>query len=223
MNKQKNVVTVVLLVGIVTLVAVWFFFNQDSISNASESNGSNIDNSLFEVHENDIVKGNPNAKIIIIEYADFTCPACGLMNKKWQTVWRLVKNDILLVYRQFPLLHHKHSMRLSQYAIAANKQGKFWEFHDLVYDSVDIWINSSKEEGIKLFDSYIVQIGLDVNQFQKDIKKEEINEKIANDIEIGEKSRVRGTPWIFMNGKQISIPNDLSEFISLIKNTVKEN
>jgi protein-disulfide isomerase len=105
--------------------------------------------------------------------------------------------DLKFVYKEFPLTSiHNHAMNASKAAIAAQKQGKYWEMHDKLFE------NSSNlaEDNLKKIAG---EVGLDVAKWEKDYKSPEVEKQVQDDIRLGTQSDVRGTPTMFVNGKRV--------------------
>ncbi len=103
-------------------------------------------------------------------------------------------NQVKLVFKNFPLRNHKFSMQAAIAALAAEKQGKFWEFHDLLFKNY----NHLNEQKIK---EIAQQLNLDMEKFEKDRKDPQIRAMINKDLAEGNQAGVRGTPTIFINGR----------------------
>ena len=101
---------------------------------------------------------------------------------------------VKVVFKQFPLRSHAFAIKAAQATIAAHQQGKFWEFHDLLFKQYK-QINDKKIEEIR------TQLGLDAKQFQKVMKAPATMAKIRADAGNGSAAGVRGTPTVFINGK----------------------
>lgn len=101
-----------------------------------------------------------------------------------------------LVFKNFPLRNHKFAWPAAIAALAANKQGKFWEFHDELYENY----NRLSEQKIK---EIAQQVGLDMEKFDKDIKDPELKALVERDFQQGANAGVRGIPAIFVNGRQL--------------------
>lgn len=103
-------------------------------------------------------------------------------------------DKVKLIFKNFPLRKHQFSKQAAIAAFAAKKQGKFWEFHDRLVDNFD-----------KLSDVKVVEIalelGLDLEQFEKDTESYLIVARINQDIRLGARAGVRGTPTVFINGR----------------------
>ena len=103
----------------------------------------------LEIRNGDHVLGNPNAKVAVIEYSDFECPFCRRMFS--ETLPKLKENfiksgEVKFVYRHFPLRSiHEDAQKAAEASECAGEQGKFWEYHDIIFQRQDLLgINSFK-------------------------------------------------------------------------------
>jgi protein-disulfide isomerase len=108
----------------------------------------------------------------------------------FETYPKLVK----LAIKNFPLPNHKFARQAAVAALAANRQGKFWEFHDELYKNY----SRLSEEKIQ---EIAQQVGLDTAKLDQDMKAPEINAIVENDLREGKNAGVRGIPTIFINGR----------------------
>jgi protein-disulfide isomerase len=153
----------------------------------------------------DHVYGNPNAKVRIIEYGDFECPGCDAAAPILKALSAKYKNDLAFVFRDFPLSSiHPNARAGAAAAEAAGLQGKFWEYHDMLYDNQSQWDQLSGDDRTNMFVSYAKSLGLDTNKFLSDLNSTAVSNKIDYDIALGNKAGVSGTPSIFVNGKLAS-------------------
>jgi protein-disulfide isomerase len=106
-------------------------------------------------------------------------------------------DKVNLVIKQFPLPSHKFARRASAVALAADRQGKFWEFHAKIFENLKS-INEAKVQEIAK------EIGLDTEKLNTDAKDPAIQNLITRDVNNGRQAGVRGTPTIFVNGKRLS-------------------
>jgi protein-disulfide isomerase len=102
--------------------------------------------------------------------------------------------DVKVVFKNFPLRNHKYARKAAIAALAADKQGKFWEFHDLLFENY----NRLSDERIK---KIAEELGLDMEKFGKDQKDPQILKLINRDMSEGRSAGVRGTPTVFANGR----------------------
>jgi protein-disulfide isomerase len=103
-------------------------------------------------------------------------------------------NQVKLVFKNFPIRNHKFAMPAAIAALAAERQGKFWEFHDLLFKDY----NRLNEQKIK---DIAQQLKLDMEKFEKDRKDPQIRAMINRDLAEGNRAGVRGTPTVFINGR----------------------
>ncbi len=177
------------------------------------------------IKETDIVIGNREAKTTIVEYVDLQCPACAQFNQIiFKRVWRLIKQDVRWVFRNYPLKNiHPYAEIASQYNEAAGIQGKYLEFHDLLFQNQSAWSSlGGKEEVEEKFLDYGEALGLDKEKLQQDAFSPSVMAKINADIASGNQLGVTGTPSVFIDGEKISLPRNAEEFFKQIVEKVKE-
>ena len=102
--------------------------------------------------------------------------------------------QVKLVFKSFPLTKHKFAKKAAVAAFAARRQGKFWEYHDLLFENIDT-LSDQK------FRQIARELGLDLERFEKDINDLKIVARINQDIRLGAHMGVRGTPTVFINGR----------------------
>ncbi len=164
---------------------------------------------------NDWVKGAPlqDAKVTLIEYADFQCPACGAYYPYVKQLGQEFKN-LSIVFRNFPLSQHANAWPAAQAAQAAGQQGKFWEMHNMLFDNQDTWAGSASPE--EIFNAYAQTLGLDMAKFKTDFNSSETKTKIQADY-TGGASQIDGTPTFFLNNQKIKNPQSYDDFRSIIQ------
>jgi len=143
-------------------------------------------------------RGDANAAVTIIEFTDFQCAACGAMYPVMEDVLKSYGNRVRFVIRDFPLTTaHPNAFRAAQAASAANAQGKFWEYIDILFR------NQSTLDADSL-KKYATQIGLDRKRFDLEFESGKYDADIRRDIEDGEMYGVEATPTIFINGVTVT-------------------
>jgi protein-disulfide isomerase len=159
-------------------------------------------------------KGAADAKVTVVEFADYQCPFCAQAAPLVQQVLDAYPKDVRVVYKQFPLTTiHQNALPAAKAAVAAGKQGKFWEMHEALYQNSR---NLSPEKLKELAQ----QIGLDVARWEKDMASPEVMAQIAQDQADGRNADVTGTPTIFVNGKRL-MNRSLDGFKAMIDPVVK--
>jgi len=146
-------------------------------------------------------KGPETAKVRIIEYSDFQCPACSAAQPIIKSLIEDYGDEIQLIFRHFPLSAHLRARPAHQAAECANSQGKFWEYHDILFENQSDW--SRTRYFLQDFLSYAKTLGLDLDVFASCMADEKITKKVFNDRRAGDSDRVTSTPTFFDNGKRL--------------------
>jgi protein-disulfide isomerase len=144
---------------------------------------------------NDPSIGPANARITLVEFSDFQCPYCIKAVGQLKAAMKAYPNDIKLIFKQFPLDSHSQAAGAALAAMAAHRQGKFWEMHDALFaHREDLSRNA--------LPSIAGAAGLDVKRFNADLMSAEIKNLVLRDISDGEKAGVDATPTIFIDGRR---------------------
>lgn len=164
-------------------------------------------------------KGNVNAPNILVEYSDFQCPACALYYPIVKRLAAEIPDQVKVVYRHFPLSQiHQFAQLAAQAAEAAGNQGKFWDMHDILFNTQDTWSKAENPE--ELFIKYAGSLSLDVEKFKQDLKNQDTIKKVNNDAATAKAANLNQTPTFFLNGKQISARASYEDFKQLIESSV---
>lgn len=166
----------------------------NSIIAASDANGQ-IGEHVF---------GKADSKVILVEYSDFQCPSCGGAYPQLKSVTEEYKDKIAFVYRNFPLTTVHQNARVAAGAVeAAGLQGKYWQMHDLVFETQSDWSTLTGTNRTDKFTEYATKLGLNKDTFLKDIAGTAVNKKISFDQAIGKKIGVSATPTFYLNGEKL--------------------
>jgi Protein-disulfide isomerase len=130
------------------------------------------------------VRGNPDAPVTLEEFADFQCPPCGQFAPFAEELLREYDSRLRVVFRNFPLPAHEHAREAALAAEAAGFQGKFWEMHDTLYREQSAW--SKAPNARELFESYAGTLGLNMDQFKKDMDSDKARERVDSDHALGD-------------------------------------
>ncbi len=143
---------------------------------------------------NSPIKGPQDAPITIVEFSDYQCPFCSRSEPLIDQVLRAYPTQVRLIVKHFPLTSiHPHATGAARAAVAAQKQGKFWEMHELLFTNQ----KALSPEHLK---NYAEQLGLDMEQFEADIRSPEVKSLVEEDMRLAQQTGVRGTPTVFVNG-----------------------
>ncbi len=156
------------------------------------------------------MKGNPNGKITLIEFADYECPHC----KRFQPVLRQIveefPNDVKLYFKHYPLPQHTNARLAAEAAVAGQKQGKFWQFQDKLWEHQD-------ELGPAEIEKVAKETGLDVAKFRQDIASEAIKARVEKDHTDGTTAGIQATPTLYINGREYTDARDSDSLKEWIK------
>ena len=159
-----------------------------------------------------------NAKVTLIEYADFQCPACSVLAPFVKQLNKEFGNNLLIAYRFFPLNAHQNAMPSAQAAFAAYKQNKFWEMSELIYQNQDSWTNAGNAQ--QIFTDYAKKLNLNIDKFTSNYNEESTKKFINDETKEGLSIGITYTPSFFVNGKLIQNPQNYEEFKQIIQNTL---
>ncbi len=146
-------------------------------------------------------KGDANAKVKIVEFADFQCPACGASEPIVQKVLKDYEGKVYYEYHHFPLQQHRWGQPAAEAAEAAGEQGKFWEYHDALYAKQNDW--SDKGDAVAIFKQYAKDLQLDEKKFNESLDSGKFRDKVLDSIKRGNELAVDSTPTFFVNGKRV--------------------
>lgn len=174
----------------------------------------------MEITSKDITAGSESAKVTIVEYADFQCPACGAYYPIVKQIKEEYPEDVRVVFRHFPLMQiHRNAFAAHLAAQAAHQQGKFWEMHDMLFETQQDWSEANNASDI--FESYAQELGLDMKMYEEAISVGETREFINNQVQGGVDKGVNSTPTFFVNGEKIENPRGFDEFKQIIESKLK--
>ncbi|MCL4354596.1 DsbA family protein [Patescibacteria group bacterium] len=193
------------------ILTVWVLLVSTTSNQATET----IAVKAPPITKDEISTGPTGAKVTIIEYADFQCPACAAYSPITRQLKKEFEGKIRYIFRFFPLSSHQYSMIAAQAGYAAYLQGKFWEMDNLLYDNQKTW--SSSTEPLKYFKEYATSLGLDMSKFEADMNAESTKNFIKNQSSKGTEAGVNSTPSFFINGVKIQNPQGYNAFKALIQ------
>lgn len=160
-------------------------------------------------------KGNASAPIKIVEFSDFQCPYCTRAADTVKEVLTKYGDKVTVEYRHFPLDFHKRAHRAAEGSECANQQGKFWEYHDLLF------ANQSALEEVNLKE-YATKAGLDVAKFDACMADPAVAKLVDADMENGASVGMSGTPGFYINGKLLAGAVPIEEFAKVIDAELKK-
>jgi protein-disulfide isomerase len=167
-----------------------------------------------------VIFGNPyrgpkDAKVTIVEFGDFLCVPCALMNQTLNELLSEFPEDLRVVWKDFPLIdQHKEALNAAVAARCSALQGRFWEYHDILLRNQ----NSINASGYGIFAE---QIGLDLKEFNQCIDEQRTRPIVERDFEEGQRLRIDGVPYLFVNGRRVSGAIEKDSLRALISSEVR--
>jgi protein-disulfide isomerase len=137
------------------------------------------------------IRGSKSAPVLLVEFADYECPYCEKVNPLIQKLQEEYGDKLSIAYKDFPLPMHHRAQKAAEAARCAGEQGKYWEYHDVLYYSRLLDINELKKHAQVL--------KLDETRFNKCLDGGSEAELVKKDLEEGKKLGLPGTPSFFVN------------------------
>jgi protein-disulfide isomerase len=227
MNNDIKIFGGIILATIILIVGAVFLMSQGESQTSNNRSKQALVPREILVRKDSWSTGTPSAKVTVVEFADFQCPTCKVYESVINEVKSKYKNEVLFVFRQFPLAQvHPYAMSAALAAHAAGNQGKFWEMASKLYDKQPSlkangkFTDEFKKENLI---SYAKQMNLDIEKFTKDFDSDSALQHVLNDIADGNKIGVSGTPTFFINGRQFQLNElkNISDFSSKIDPLLK--
>jgi protein-disulfide isomerase len=156
------------------------------------------------------VRGAADAPVTIVEFSDFECPFCKQTRPTLKQLLERYPGKVRLAYRDFPLDSiHPQARRAAEAARCAHDQGKFWEYHDVLF-------TQSPQLALEDLRRYAGQVGLDVTKFDGCLAAGVHKAAVQRDLDEGNRLGVTGTPAFFINGRTLTGAQPLEAFARLI-------
>ena len=179
---------------------------------------------VMTLSSTDHVKWSPKKKHVLVEYSDLQCPACKAYHDILSSFEAsgssqvAVPKKVTLVYRHFPLYQiHENAFQMAYGAEASSKQGKFFEMASALFADQE---NLAKTKDSKGFLAGKAKaIGLNVEQFKKDMDSQSVKDKVNADLSSGERAGINGTPTFFLDGQKLEFQTP-QEFVKILQNTL---
>ncbi|MBI2462986.1 MAG: DsbA family protein [Candidatus Spechtbacteria bacterium] len=203
MNDSEKKWHIPFALGILSLLMLVSFVYFGSDGKQASVGGETVDMATLVVDGSPVI-GSTDAPVIVVEFADFQCPFCGLFAKNTYSQIKSQYIDtgkVKFVYRNFAFLGLE-SQDSANAAYCAQDQGKFWEYHDYLYSH-----QNGENEGAFIKDNlkkFAQDLGLDSSSFDSCVDFSKYQDRVTADIKAGRDAGVTGTPTVFIGGKLIS-------------------
>lgn len=159
--------------------------------------------------DDDPFKGGQNAKVTIVEFSDYQCPYCARAKSTVEEIMNTYGNKVRFVYRDFPLPGHQFAQKAAEASECADEQGKFWEYHDLIFEN-------QQSLSVDALKSYAKELSLNENQFNSCLDSGKYTQEVKSDLKDGANYGVEGTPTFFINGIKIPGAVPFEQFKQII-------
>ena len=159
------------------------------------------------------MKGSPSAKITLVEFADYECPHCRRFQPVLHQILDEFRSDVKLYFKHYPLPQHTNARLAAEAAVAAQKQGKFWQFQDKLWEKSEELTPAEIEKCAK-------EIGLDVAKFRQDMASEAVKARVQKDRSDGAAAGLQATPTLYINGREYTDGRDSDSLREWIKDAI---
>jgi len=166
------------------------------------------------------ILGNKGAKVTIVEFSDFQCPFCSSL---WKDTLPQIKKDYIdtgkvkFAYRHYPLVAiHPNAQKAAEASECANEQGKFWEYHDKLFENQSEWEGQAAADALTSFASYADTIGINGATLKSCVDSGKFADAVTKDADEGTTAGVNGTPATYVNGLLVSGAQPYSAFKTII-------
>jgi len=168
------------------------------------------------VTKDDHIRGNPNAKVTMIEFSDFQCPFCNKVAPTLKQILDKYPNDVRLVYRHLPLNSiHPYAQKAAEASECAADQGKFWEYHDLLF---------ANQSALQISDlkKYAADLKLNTSTFNSCPDSNKYAERVNKQTAEAQAAGISGTPGTFVGSQLVAGAYPLATFTAIIDGLLKK-
>lgn len=160
-------------------------------------------------------RGRANALVTLVVFSDFECPYCERLFRVMSRVEEAFGEDVRVVFKNLPLSRHPHARLAAEASLAANAQGKFWEYHDLLFTHQEELERSHLE-------AYAEQLQLDMGRFRSDLDSGRFRAAIDRDVALSRVLGVDATPSTFVNGTVVRGAKPLAHFQRVVSRVLAQ-
>src|SRR3989338_3935922 len=207
---------------IISGVGVVFFALLALLIYNTNSGSQPVADSNLLIGPSSYMTGTKEAKVNVVEFGDYQCPACAYASPIVQQLVKLYKDNqnVNFVFRNFPLPQHSNAMISAEAAETARAQGKFLEMSEMLYDRQNEWAGNQK--ALEVFIKYAKELGLDIKAFTDSVNQKKFQETIIKDRSDGQAIGVNSTPTFFINGEKLVCVPSFEEFKKKIDGKLSE-
>ncbi len=207
-SKKFLTLLLIVLAALVVIGIAW------AISSGS-SNGDTVDSSVFNDADSPMI-GAENGELVVHVFEDFQCPACRSAEVGFRHAVEKYGDRVTFVWKDFPLQSiHQNALNGANAARCAQEQGKFWEYHDRLYDDQSAW--SDLSDPTQKFKDYANALSMDVDAWSSCFDERRYQGNVLRDVREAQDLRLTGTPTVFIGDTVISRVMSVSEWDQLIE------
>jgi protein-disulfide isomerase len=203
---------IVIVVAIVIAAGAALYLSRSADRTAEASDKSPRVNIKSGGH----IRGPANAQVTLVEFGDFQCPSCGGYHPLVKEILNRYPDKVRLEFHHYPLVDlHPNAMLGAMAAEAAGDQGRYWEMHDALFEHQAEWAPSRNAELVLL--NLANRIGLNLNQFMQQLRSPALQDRILQDVTLGNSLHIMETPTFFIDGQRVYIKPTLEDFVKVVE------
>ncbi|MDP3948178.1 MAG: thioredoxin domain-containing protein [bacterium] len=202
MTTETKILGSIVIATVILLVGGIFFLSRSASAPAKDITGAIVSQIDYNKGEK---LGSDSAKVKVVEFSDFQCPACLAAEPVVKQVRAAYPDQVQFIYRHFPLPQHSYGQQAAVYAEAAGEQGKFWEMHDKLFETQAEWSGLDGKGATAFFLELAKQLSLDENKINQAIVDSVLKARIDEDKAEGNRLGVNSTPTFFVNGRKVNL------------------
>ncbi len=204
MSQDTKIIAVIGVITVLIIGVALFFLGGNSGGGTSQNqqNANVPANSPLLVRPDSFKIASPSAKVTVVEFADYECPACGEAEPGVQQILKDYNGKINYVFRNFPLPQHQNAIPAAMAVEAAGEQGKFLEMGSKLFSTQSDWVNLNNPNPIFVSDAQA--LGLNTTKFSQDLQSQTLKDKIQRDYQDATALKIEATPTFFVNGERLT-------------------
>jgi protein-disulfide isomerase len=207
---------VLIVAAIAVAAGAAFFLSRQPVEVRESTAAPSLAGSSVPAGDGGISLGPENAPVTLTEFGDYQCPSCRAYHPIIKEVLARYPNQVRLVFHHYPLVQiHPNSMAAHLVAEAAGQQGRYWEMHDLLFETQDQWSKAVNPE--PEFLTLANRLGLNANQFMQAVRSPEMQQRVLEDVIRARDLNVEAVPAFYLNGDIIAPPPSVDEFARQIE------
>ncbi len=212
--RRRKMATVIVICVVVIVVGGLVYLA------VTDSNGNNTNTDLLAAVSGNPTLGSETAKVTIVEFSDFSCPACAVAAPIVKEIAKIYPEQVRIVFNSYNIGHQWSEKSLEAGECAYN-QGKFWEFYDIIFSHQSEWVSAS--DPVQKFQSYAAQAGISSEVMKSCLDSNQMRSEVFSDTAVGRSNKVTATPTFFINDQKVEGARSLSEFKKIIDDELNKN